>query len=79
VPTLRLRLRDARIARGLTQVQLGELADVGQKTISSLETRDVRTVDLPVLARLAEALELDPALLLVYERSPASAGRKKRG
>ncbi|MFJ8827300.1 helix-turn-helix transcriptional regulator [Streptomyces sp. NPDC102467] len=49
-------VRDWRRRRGLSQAQLAELIGTGQAAISRIENgRDVPT--LPLLARIAEALE----------------------
>ena len=70
---IHIRLRELRAERGLTQEALAELACVRQGTISAIE-RDVTTrIDLDVLDRLAEALDVKPGELLV------TVPKRKRG
>ena len=61
---LRIRLRDARKAKGLTQVQLAKRARVNQQDISRLEMGTTRTVNLAMLDRLAQALGVKATELL---------------
>ncbi len=72
VTPIRITLREAREAAGLTQVQLAEKADVRQATVSDLETGKSGRIDLEVLDRLCEALGVEPADLI--ERQ----GKKRR-
>ncbi len=61
-----LLLRDLRDVRGISQETLAELADL-DRTYSSLLERGLRTPTLtvPVLLRLAEALKMEPARLVI--------------
>lgn len=68
-----VRLRYWRGERGLTQEQLGELANVKQSTISELETGKQQRIDFAVLDRLAAALDVSVGELL--ERD----GKRRRG
>ena len=52
-----MRLRHERKAAKLTQTALARQAQVGQGTISKLETRAVRRPSFDVLARLADVLQ----------------------
>ncbi|MDB4916557.1 MAG: hypothetical protein JWM95_4201 [Gemmatimonadetes bacterium] len=61
---IRLRLKELREARGLTQLALGELADVRQATISEMESGRRQRIDLDILERLADALGVEPSALL---------------
>lgn len=63
-----LRVRELRDALGWSQDYLAEVSGVTQKTISRLERGRSSSIDLDVLERLALALRVDPALLLVWER-----------
>ncbi len=63
-----IRLRDLRLAKGLTPQQLAELSGVPQPTIWRIEDGTTR-IDLGILERLAEALDVDAALLIRHERS----------
>jgi transcriptional regulator with XRE-family HTH domain len=64
---IRLRLKELRDAKGLSQVALGSLADVKQSTISEMESGTRQRVDLAILERLARALGVEPGELLVRE------------
>ena len=77
---LRIQLREARIAKGLSQVKLAELADVRTATVNRIENNRVTAIDLTVLAKLAKALGV-PAALLLTDDPPASVARtpRKRG
>lgn len=65
---IRVRLREVREGRGLTQQQLGDLAGVRQATISELETGEKKRLGLDVLDALCEALKCDPGELLEREK-----------
>jgi transcriptional regulator with XRE-family HTH domain len=71
-----LRIREVRLSRGLTQVQLAKAAGVQQAAISSLETRELQKIDVGVLERVAAALDVDPALLIKSVPLGASTARK---
>ena len=55
------RLRQRRLAAGLTQEALAERAGVSAKAISDLERDPDRTPRLDTVGLLADALDLDPA------------------
>lgn len=59
-------LRDARLARGLTQGQLAQRAIVSQPTISSVE-RGASNVSLDTLLRLVATLRLE---IIIRSREP---------
>jgi putative transcriptional regulator len=61
---IRISLKDAREAKGMTQSELAEAAGVRQATISEMETGLVRRVSLDVLERLCNVLEVAPGDLL---------------
>jgi transcriptional regulator with XRE-family HTH domain len=63
-----LRLRELRQALGLTQTEFATRAGVRRATVSRLENTKVRAVDLAVLEKLANLLEVEPGFLL--SRSP---------
>ena len=65
---VRLRLRDLRAAKGLTQEQLAEIAQVRQATISDIENGNTDGVKFAVLDRLAKALDVEPGELLSTTR-----------
>lgn len=66
---LRIRLQEFRQARGWSQTELGKRAGIQQAMISRLETKKTRRLDLNTLERLADALEVDPALLIIRDPS----------
>lgn len=68
---IRIKLRELREAKGLTQYELGELAGVRQAAISQLESGRRQRIDLDVIERLCTALGVD-ALgdMLELEREP---------
>lgn len=72
---IRVRLRELRAKRGLSQQALGERAGVRQATISDLESGKSQRADFAVLDRLARALDVDIGDLL--EREPEK--RRRRG
>jgi DNA-binding XRE family transcriptional regulator len=57
------RVREWRLRRNLTQAQLADLIDVSQGTITRYETAKIG-LDLEMLERLANALQVAPALLI---------------
>lgn len=52
-----VRIRDARKSMGITQAQLGELAQVEPSNVSHIE-RGATKVSLPTLLRIANALQV---------------------
>lgn len=75
VTPIRLTLREAREAAGLTQAELAERAEVRQATISDMETGKRRSVDLILLDRICAVLGVEPGELL--EREPEKARKRK--
>lgn len=71
---IRVTLREAREAAGLTQTELAEKAGVRQATVSDMETGKRGRIDLEVLDKLCGVLGLEPGDLL--EREPK--GRRKK-
>ena len=65
---IHLRLRELREERGLSQVALGNLSDVKQSTISEMESGTRQRIDLAILERLANALGVDAASIIVHDR-----------
>ena len=59
-----VRLRELRDARGWTQAELAERAEVTRATVSRIEGGKVRSLDLEVFEKLAEALDVHPAVLI---------------
>jgi transcriptional regulator with XRE-family HTH domain len=65
-----------RVKRGLSQVALSKLARVRQPTISDIERGTTKRIDLGVLERLARALGVSAAELLI--ETPAKSRRARR-
>lgn len=63
-----VRLRALREARGWTQAELADRADIGSATIYRIET-GLHAAGLDVLACLAEALEMTLAELLTNDNA----------
>jgi transcriptional regulator with XRE-family HTH domain len=62
-----VRLKELREARGWTQSDLARESGVPQPTISRIE-KGTSAIDLGVLERLANALDIDAALLIQHKR-----------
>lgn len=60
-------LRRARVDAGFSQEELAFRAELDRTYISALE-REVYSVSIDVLARLAEALKVEPSDLLAKQR-----------
>jgi transcriptional regulator with XRE-family HTH domain len=59
------RVKSIRLEQGISQEQLGHLAELDRTYISGIE-RGVRNVGLLNIVRLAKALELEPHELLQF-------------
>ena len=64
---IRVRLKELRKRRGLSQQALGELAGVKQATISEFERGLKKQLDFRILDRLCAALNVTPGQLLVRD------------
>jgi transcriptional regulator with XRE-family HTH domain len=64
-PTIGERIRAARLAAGLSQLDLAAKCGIGQPTLSSLENDRYRTATLGTLRRLAEAIGCELADLVI--------------
>jgi transcriptional regulator with XRE-family HTH domain len=71
---IQIRLRELRLAKGLTQVQLAELCGMPQSTISRIESGSTTGVDFDTLERVAAALRVHPSELIVYGKIPFEHG-----
>jgi transcriptional regulator with XRE-family HTH domain len=60
-------LKIARARAGLTLTELADKAGVGVMTISEIE-RGIREPQATTIHKIAKALELDPAALLIEEK-----------
>lgn len=63
---IKIRVRDLRRARGLTQVQLAERCGMPQSTISRIESGTTSGVDFETLDKIAAALEVHPSDLISF-------------
>ena len=72
---IELRLLELRQAKGMTQLELAERADIDQGAISRIESGQARSLSLDVLARLCDALSCMPGDLLV---SVGKSRKRKR-
>ena len=59
-----LRIRERRQAKGWSQAELAQHAGVTQATVSRIEGGKVASLDLEVFEKLADALDVHPALLI---------------
>jgi transcriptional regulator with XRE-family HTH domain len=75
--TLGRRLRQTRLARGMTQTQLAKLSGVKQSDISKLERGD--SASSVGIARLARALGVDPLWLELGEGAPPDLAHDPKG
>lgn len=66
-----IRLRTIRVQRGLSQERLAQVAELDRTYISSCEAGR-RNVTLKTLFRLAEALDVDPAVFIAQGASMAA-------
>ncbi len=64
---VRLRLKEVRESRGLTQAELAKRSGVGRPSISNIENHKTSGVDFDVLARLAQALNVNAAVLIQHD------------
>ena len=55
------RVKEHRKRRGLTQIELAKIADVGRATIAAIETGKRKRVQGATVERLARALKVTPA------------------
>jgi transcriptional regulator with XRE-family HTH domain len=69
-----LRLQQFREERQLSQAELARRSGVPQSTISRIEAGETGSISLANLERLAEALGVNAALLIVHE-----PGKGRRG
>jgi transcriptional regulator with XRE-family HTH domain len=66
VSPIRVRLKETRESRSLTQVELARLSGIGQPTISNIENGKTSGIDFQVLERLADALGVNAAVLIEH-------------
>ena len=62
-------LRAYRVRRGISQEELGEISGLHRTYISGLE-RGIRNPSIAIVAQLADALGIEPAVLLERDAQP---------
>ena len=65
------RVRDLRIMRRMTQEQLAAKAELDPKSLGAVE-RGERNVTLRNILKIAHGLDVEPAMLFLYDRNPSS-------
>ena len=65
---VQLRIREERKRRGLTQTELAKRVGVRQATISDLERRSLRRLNLGLLERIARVLKVSATDLITPAR-----------
>ena len=70
-----IRLKQFREERQLSQAELARRSGVPQSTISRIEAGDTGSISLANLEKLAEALGVNAALLIVHEPEKGKRGR----
>jgi transcriptional regulator with XRE-family HTH domain len=70
---IRLRVRELREAKGMSGASLAKRARVRPSTLSAIENEQTKGVDFDTLDRLAVALGVDAAMLVVHSRPGARA------
>lgn len=63
---VRLRVRELREAKGLTGAELARKAKVRPSTLSAIENNQTSAIDFAILDRIATALGVDAAMLVVH-------------
>lgn len=71
-----VRLKELRLALGLTQAELATRAGIRRATVSRLENAQVTAINLKVLEKLADVLGVDPGFL--FRRTPGADGASGR-
>ena len=64
---LKDKIRNRRLALGLTLEEVGEMVGVGKSTVRKWETGDIANMRRDKIAKLAEALQTTPAYLMGWE------------
>ena len=65
---IRLRVEELRKAKGLSQVELANRAGIQRGTIIAIEKGRTRGIDFDTLDRVAAALGVDAAMLVVHTK-----------
>jgi len=64
---LKDKIRNRRLALGLTLEEVGEMVGVGKSTVRKWETGDIANMRRDKIAKLAEALKVTPAYLMDWD------------
>jgi putative transcriptional regulator len=67
---VRIRLKEIRESKGLTQVDVAERAGLRRATVSDIENGKTTRIDLETMEKLANALGVDAALLIEHTQRP---------
>ena len=62
---IRLRIRELRLAQGMTQTELAKRAGLRVASVSAIETGQTSGIDFDTLEKLASVLGCDPGYLIV--------------
>lgn len=71
---IRFRVNEVREARGMSQAELARVAGVARSTLVRIEKQETTAIDLVVLERLADALDVDATMLIAHDRKPKRRG-----
>lgn len=63
-PSIEVRTAELREIRGWSQNELARRSGVAQSTISRMEAGDTSGISLGIVEKLAEALDVDPSILI---------------
>jgi transcriptional regulator with XRE-family HTH domain len=74
---LYVRIKELRVALGLTQAELAARAGVRRATVSRIENAQVTGIDFAVLERLAGVVGVEPGILI--SRIPPATDTTGRG
>lgn len=66
---IRLQVKELRQVKGMSQGDLAAKAKIRQATLSAIEAGETTRIDFAVLEALADALGVEPALLIARESS----------
>jgi transcriptional regulator with XRE-family HTH domain len=66
--SLLIRVQELREAKGWNQAELARRAKVRPSTLVDMEKGRTNRIDLDVLERLADALDVDPGFLITRKR-----------
>lgn len=64
-----LRVQEVRGTKGISQAELARRSGVTRATINRIENAKVTSIDLGVLEKIADALGVDAALLIVHRHT----------